>query len=456
MTPQGDQFVWQTLVSHFGPERVNGIASSRRRFASHLLPDLQAAIVAEVAPFDAALLGFHQPYDHEAPTMSGLLLRDGHSVVAIAPLQYQDLDVGEEEPFAALKDGLWLFRVQDVPVAILLSRYNDFFSNSQLTQVEIAYVPGDASSAFARDFLQRVQAAGEVSRLYRGKVLSFEAGSDYSGMRAEMLVHKLPKVARDDVILAEEAMARLDQHVFEFDRHRAALKGLGQSTRKGILLYGPPGTGKTHVIRYISSTLADHTTVLITAEQVRNLTRYMTLARTLQPSIVVLEDVDLVGRSRDSMNSPNTEVLLNRLLNEMDGLRADADILFILTTNRPEDIEEALASRPGRVDEAIELPLPDAACRQRLMALYGRALTFEDGAEADAVALSEGVSAAFMKEMVRRLAQRALARDGSAQVRRDDVAAVFGDATSRPSRLNRRIVGIVEQPRKAPPADECC
>ncbi|MCT7103983.1 ATP-binding protein, partial [Salmonella enterica subsp. enterica serovar Poona] len=89
---------------------------------------------------------------------------------------------------------------------------------------------------------------------------------------------------------------------------------------------------------------ADHTTVLITAEQVTNLTRYMTLARTLQPSIVVLEDVDLVGRSRDSMNSPNTEVLLNRLLNEMDGLRADADILFILTTNRPEDIEEALAS----------------------------------------------------------------------------------------------------------------
>jgi cell division protease FtsH len=274
-------------------------------------------------------------------------------------------------------------------------------------------------------------------------------------MRADMLVHSLPRVERGDVILTERTMARLDQHVFEFDRHRNALKGLGQSTRKGILLYGPPGTGKTHVIRYISSTLVDHTTVIITAEQVKNLTRYMTLARTLQPSIVVLEDVDLIGRSREGMNNPNTEVLLNRLLNEMDGLRADADILFILTTNRPEDIEDALASRPGRVDEAIEVPLPDEACRERLITLYGRALAFEDGAVAEAVSRSEGASAAFMKEMVRRLAQRSLARNGDGEVLRADVAAVFGDAVSNPSRISRRIVGMAEASNKALSGDAC-
>jgi cell division protease FtsH len=357
--PVDEPLAWQALVGHFGADNVNGIASSRRRFASHLLPDLQAAIIGEIAPFDASLSGVHQPHEFQALTMSALLVREGHSAIAITPRQYQDMDVGAEEPFAALNNGLWLFRVQGTPVAILLSHYQDHFGMSKIAQVEIGYVPSDATSQFARLFLQRVQRAGEESRLYRGKVLSFESGSDYSGMRADMLVHSLPRVERGDVILTERTMARLDQHVFEFDRHRNALKGLGQSTRKGILLYGPPGTGKTHVIRYISSTLVDHTTVIITAEQVKNLTRYMTLARTLQPSIVVLEDVDLIGRSREGMNNPNTEVLLNRLLNEMDGLRADADILFILTTNRPEDIEDALASRPGRVDEAIEVPLPD-------------------------------------------------------------------------------------------------
>lgn len=105
-------------------------------------------------------------------------------------------------------------------------------------------------------------------------------------------------------------------------------------------------------------------------KMLRILDRYMLLARTLQPGIVVLEDVGLVGRSREGMNNPKTEVLLNRLLNEMDGLRDDADVLFILTINRPEEIEEALASRPGRVDEAIEIADPDALCRGRLVALY--------------------------------------------------------------------------------------
>lgn len=454
--PQDHQHAWTMLVGHFGVERMNGIASSRRRFASHLLPDLQAAIVAEIAPFQAVLSGIHQPREFQALTISDLSIRNEDYAAAITPLQYQDVDVGGEEPFAALNNGLWLFHVEDAPVAVLLSHYSDHFSMNRLAQVEIAYLPGLAALEFARAFLGSVQRAGERSRLYRGKILSFESGSDYSGMRADLLVHRLPQVERADVILSTQTMARLDRHVFEFDRHRAELKRLGQSTPKGILLYGPPGTGKTHVIRYVSSSLPDHTTILVTADQVKNLGKYMTLARTLEPSIVVLEDVDLIGRSREGMNSATTEALLNRLLNEMDGLRADADILFILTTNRPEDIEDALASRPGRVDEAIEVPLPDETCRARLIALYGKALRFEDGAVPDAVARSEGASAAFVKEMVRRLAQRSLASAAGAEVLREDVAAVFGEATSNPSRLSRRIVGMDTRPRGRGDGDACC
>jgi SpoVK/Ycf46/Vps4 family AAA+-type ATPase len=74
----------------------------------------------------------------------------------------------------------------------------------------------------------------------------------------------------------------------------------------------------------------------------------------------------------------------------MDGLRDDADVLFILITNRPEEAEEALASRPGLVGEAIEIANPDAACRSRLVTLYGQALAFEDGAVDATAARSEG------------------------------------------------------------------
>ena len=93
---------------------------------------------------------------------------------------------------------------------------------------------------------------------------------------------------------------------------------------------------KTHTIHYLAEALEGHTTLLIAAEQVGLLDEYMVLARLLQPSIVGIEDVDLIARDRTEMNSPCEEVLLNKLLNEMDGLKEDADILFILTTNRPE------------------------------------------------------------------------------------------------------------------------
>src|SRR4029077_12900226 len=126
------------------------------------------------------------------------------------------------------------------------------------------------------------------------------------------------------------------------------------------------------------------------------LAQYMNLARLLQPSMVVIEDVDLIARDRERMGSCE-ESLLNKLLNEMDGLKEDADILFVLTTNRPEELESALAGRPGRIDQAIEVGLPDAIGRGKLVRLYGRGLTLNAAIVDEAVQRTEGVSAAFLK-----------------------------------------------------------
>src|SRR6185503_6425097 len=103
------------------------------------------------------------------------------------------------------------------------------------------------------------------------------------------------------------------------------------------------------------------------------LPQYMTLARLLQPALVVIEDVDLIARSREMIRGCE-EPLLNALLNEMDGLKEDADIIFVLTTNRPEQLEAALAGRPGRIDQAIEVPVPDKPGREKLVRLYGAGL----------------------------------------------------------------------------------
>ena len=194
---------------------------------------------------------------------------------------------------------------------------------------------------------------------------------------------------------------------------REQLNTLRFQARKGLLFYGPPGTGKTHTIRYLASQLQNHTTLLVTAEQVALLGEYFRLARFLQPSLMVLEDVDLIPRERTHMHVPGEETLLNKLLNEMDGLQEGAEVLLILTTNRPEQIEPALVSRPGRIDQAIEFPLPDEECRTKLTKLYARRLEISDRVLDTVVSRTKGVSGAFIKELMRRCAQFQIESSGS-------------------------------------------
>jgi ATP-dependent 26S proteasome regulatory subunit len=173
----------------------------------------------------------------------------------------------------------------------------------------------------------------------------------------------------------------------------------------------------------------------------------MSLARLLQPAVVVIEDVDLIARDREDMAGPCEESLLNRLLNEMDGLKQDADILFILTTNRPEQLEGALAGRPGRIDQAIEVPLPDEEGRSKLVQLYGKGLMLDPAVVRDAVRRTEGVSAAFLKEMMRRTAQASIGRDGRGDVTGADLDEALDDMLFSGGKLNIKLLGGVDRAR---------
>jgi cell division protease FtsH len=215
-----------------------------------------------------------------------------------------------------------------------------------------------------------------------------------------------------------------------------------------LLLYGPPGTGKTHTIHYLIGSLVGHTTLLVTAEQLGKLSEYMTLARLFQPCLLVMEDVDLIAKARDGADVCQ-QSLLNRLLNEMDGLREDADILFLLTTNRPEVLEPALAARPGRIDQAVEFPLPDARCRERLVRLYACGARMADDVIAEAVRSTDGVSASFIKELMRRAMQFRLecnADPTDAEISRNDVDQALDELLWSSGQLNRHLLGAGEVP----------
>ncbi|HTT52277.1 MAG TPA: AAA family ATPase [Streptosporangiaceae bacterium] len=90
------------------------------------------------------------------------------------------------------------------------------------------------------------------------------------------------------------------------------------------------------------------------------------MARALQPSVVVVEDVELLAGPGEAVRGHPE---LARLLHEMDGLSPDASVTFLLTAGQADALEEALAARPGRIDHTARLPLPDAAARRRLLRL---------------------------------------------------------------------------------------
>jgi ATP-dependent Clp protease adapter protein ClpS len=428
----------EALAWHFAGIPLDQLVATSRQFPGHMRADVQAAIDRLFFASPIRFFGIHEQHRYETITIAALT-RNGRNANAIAPAQYHDVDVGESTPVKCLNNGLWLCEADGLRYAAVLSAHREYGYEAG-TRIEIAVPAGAAGAAFVQHCFAELESAVNAARCYRGKILSLDGDADYRGRSRGVTVHKLPPVQRDDVILPEPTLKLLDRNVLSFVESRAQLRRLGQSTRKGILLYGPPGTGKTHTIRYLASNLPGHTTLIITAAQIALLAQYMNLARLLQPAMVVIEDVDLIARDRDDMG-PCEESMLNGLLNEMDGLKEDADILFILTTNRPEQLESALASRPGRIDQAIEVPPPDEAGRKKLAQLYGRGLPLSDAVVGEAARRTNGVSAAFIKELMRRIAQASIARGGGTTVEFDDVSEALDDMLFAGGKLNVKLLG---------------
>jgi ATP-dependent Clp protease adapter protein ClpS len=431
------EYACDVLDWHFANVSRSNLVTTIRQFPGHMRVDVQAAIEGLFGK-SIRLFGLNEEQRYETLSISRLL-RDGRNALAIAPLQYSDVDVGEKSPVKCLDNGLWLCEQDGLRYAVLLCAHREY-SREPGIRIEILVPAGTAGAALVQQCFGELEQAVQAARSYRGKILSLDADSDYRGRSRGITVHRLPPVARDEVILPEQTLRLLNRNVLTFVNTRDQLRRLGQSTRKGILLYGPPGTGKTHTIRYLATHLPGHTTLIITAEQIGLLGAYMSLARLLQPSMVVIEDVDLIARDRDDMG-PCEESMLNKLLNEMDGLKEDADILFVLTTNRPEDLEGALAGRPGRIDQAIEVPLPDETGRGKLVRLYGKGLPLDDAIIAEAARRSEGTSCAFTKELMRRLAQGSLARDGGNSVVSADIDEALDDMLFSGGKLNAQLLG---------------
>ncbi|PWU09075.1 MAG: cell division protein FtsH [Verrucomicrobia bacterium] len=433
------------LKKHFGRLPLESLITASRTFPVTSRVDLQQGL-EKIFGFQSSgrLFGVHPQYSHETLTFAHLL-REGNYPVLVGPLQYDEMDIGETLPARCLKHGLWLASSAGVLFGVLIAPAERFGHNEGV-HLEVAVPPGEKGMVMSRDFLDRIERLVTETGSYRGKIVSLEASHNYSGKAGGVKVHRLAPVHRDEVILPEKTLQLLERNVGQFIEQRERLRGLGMAVKKGLLFYGAPGTGKTHTIRYLASQLPNHTTLLVTAEQVGLLDEYFQLARFLQPAMVVIEDVDLIARARDEMRSACEESLLNRLLNEMDGLREDAAVLFVLTTNQPEQLERALSSRPGRIDQAIEFPLPDDDGRRKLVKLYSHGLKVPEILVEAVVRKTNKASAAFIKELMRRTAQFMLLARNDGELSLDHVEAALDEMLFSGGALNVKLLGgAVEQ-----------
>lgn len=406
-------------------------------WASYEMVNVQRALDAWVAmPGRTHRLIGIQSINEDA-SLAGMLMPGGNPFSgSLGNISRTNLPSGPDgESIACVRYGLYLVSSVEDPtdrVVMLLCQANPMRGRPR---VSVQILAGDPDTA--RDVGGQLRALARDLNVFRGQILTF--GGDMFGDGESILTfHRRPTMTRADLILDDEVLATIERQIIGVAKHREALLAAGQHLKRGVLLYGPPGVGKTHTIRYLMSTLTDVTVIQLTGDALQFISDACSAARSLAPSIVVVEDVDLIAEDRGS--SPGEHPMLFQLLNEMDGVGGDVDVAFVLTTNRADLLEPALAARPGRVDEAVAIDLPDLDARRRLFDLYRGSLQIEadDDQIATALGRAEGVTASFLKELLRRTALAAAERSAA-----DPAASPGGPLTATAEDLDSALTGLL-------------
>jgi hypothetical protein len=425
------------VVDFLGEER------SRRSVVSRSLPAFehvnhQTALNAwsREPEREVAVHGLMLPPHHGEVTLQQLVTGEAFGPLRLSAPSFVDLPNGPASTLACLRRAVLLVSDRSGRYVVMVTGPGE---HSPSVEIEIAGLDvNDAQAIHARW-------AGLRSQLnvYRGQVIDVSA-DPRGGVSLDF--GAVPTTAREDVILPEAVLGRVERHALGVAAHRDALLKAGQHLKRGLLLYGPPGTGKTHTTRYLVSQMAGYTRLILTGRALHAIGAIAELARDLQPSLVVLEDVDLVAEERS--RGPASSPVLFDLLDAMDGAAPDADLVFVLTTNRADRLEPALAARPGRVDVAVEIDLPDAVARDRLLTLYGRSLPrhLSDEETRVIVERTAGVTASFLKELWRRAMLEALSENATAPtVCAPHLLRALDDLLDSTQQLTRSLLGVVDQ-----------
>ena len=239
------------------------------------------------------------------------------------------------------------------------------------------------------------------------------------------------RVTFDDVAGIDEVKAEINE-VVDYLRDPEKYRKLGARLPKGVLLAGAPGTGKTLLARatageanvpFFSASGSEFIEMIVGvgAYRVRELFEE---ARKVAPSIIFIDEIDTVGRSRASAvavgGHDEREQTLNQILTEMDGFSGSEGVVVLAATNRPDVLDPALL-RPGRFDRTITVNAPDRKGRVEILRVHTRKVPLADDVDLDQLAASTpGMTGADLANLVNEAALAA-ARHGQTHVTHRDL-----------------------------------
>ena len=248
--------------------------------------------------------------------------------------------------------------------------------------------------------------------------------------RAKTYVQQETGVTFKDVAGEDEAKESL-QEVVDFLHNPGKYTAIGAKLPKGALLVGPPGTGKTLLAKAVAGEAGvpffsmsgsdfEEMFVGVGASRVRDLFQQATK---VAPSIVFIDEIDAVGRSRDSRFGNNDQTL-NQLLGELDGFDSSKGVVILAATNRPEILDKALL-RAGRFDRRIIVDRPNLQGRLDTLKVHTRKIKLSEDVDLRKLAqATAGAVGADLANLVNEAALRAV-RNGRQAVKQEDLLAAF-------------------------------
>jgi cell division protease FtsH len=181
----------------------------------------------------------------------------------------------------------------------------------------------------------------------------------------------------NDIVLPEKIKDDVRRNLLNLIESHDIYKKNGLQVKRGLILSSDPGTGKSTLVKILCNQIS-WSLVWATPKHLgdaKQVAQIIELCKELSPTVLVLEDIDLYGGSREMNHNP---ALLGEMMNQLDGVQDNTDIITIATTNNKEVLDKALLNRPGRFDKVIDVPLPDVAERLKMIKVFSNGLVDEN------------------------------------------------------------------------------